>query len=277
MRDLEDIPDNRPLGVQNDGEPEVVTPAEPVAEEPKAEAPEPEAPTSEDAEAEKVLDEHEEPKKRSGVARLKAKLEFERAEKERIARELEAIRQAQAPAPKAERPVGRPQLDQFQTYDEYEVARDEWVAEEAVRRFQERSQKEAAEKEFKTLDQAWKQKVRALQAKDDDFDEGETLQALNSAGVVIHPVMAEAIYTSDAGPELLKYLGDNTDEARRIAALSPARAARELGRIESRLVGAVEKAQPKPKTSQAPPPIPPVAARGGVAVSNNRYAVFEDF
>jgi hypothetical protein len=84
----------------------------------------------------------------------------------------------------------------------------------------------------------------------------------------ITPVMADAIIDSEAGPEIFYYLGNNRDLARKISAMSPARAGAEIARIESKL--AAERAKAKPKTvSQAPAPTPRLEAKeaGAVRVS----------
>ena len=73
----------------------------------------------------------------------------------------------------------------------------------------------------------------------------------------ISPAMAEAIAESEEGPALAYHLGKNQEIAEQIARLSPLAQARELGRIEARLIADREK--PKPVT-KAPPPAPKIEA-----------------
>lgn len=69
--------------------------------------------------------------------------------------------------------------------------------------------------------------------------------------------MLDVIFDSDRGPDLAYYLGSNPEEADRIARLTPARQAAELGRIEATKLPDA-KPKPKPQT-KAPPPIKPIS------------------
>lgn len=79
--------------------------------------------------------------------------------------------------------------------------------------------------------------------------------------------MAEAIESSDMGPEVAYYLKNNQDAALKIFHLPPVLAAKEIGRIEAQL--SVEKAKAKDKpVSKAPPPPPKVeATEPGLSIS----------
>lgn len=68
--------------------------------------------------------------------------------------------------------------------------------------------------------------------------------------VPISPAMAEAMQDSDKFGDIAYWLGSNPDEAARIAQLSPLAAAREIGKIEDKLLN-----PPKPKQTSAPPPV----------------------
>jgi hypothetical protein len=69
--------------------------------------------------------------------------------------------------------------------------------------------------------------------------------------------MAETIQSSDVGPELAYYLGSNPKEADRISRMSPLSQAKEIGKIEAKLVSS----PPVKRTTSAPPPISLVTAR----------------
>ncbi len=76
----------------------------------------------------------------------------------------------------------------------------------------------------------------------------------------VSDAMAEVCQESDEGPAVLLYLANNLGLADSIARLPPLAAARELGRIEAKLIGAREAAA---KTvSTAPPPPPKVEGTG---------------
>lgn len=65
------------------------------------------------------------------------------------------------------------------------------------------------------------------------------------------PVIAQALVESDVAPKLLAHLASHPEEAKRISALSPARQAAEIGKLETQLVSTV-------KAPKAPAPISPV-------------------
>lgn len=82
-------------------------------------------------------------------------------------------------------------------------------------------------------------------------------------GLRITQSMVDAAADSEEAPAVLYYLGKNREIAERISRLSPLDAARELGKIEGRLV--TERANAKVKlVSQAPAPTPKIEA-GNVA------------
>ncbi len=83
-------------------------------------------------------------------------------------------------------------------------------------------------------------------------------------GLPVSPSMAEAITEADNPAAIAYYLGQNPEEAARIAAMSPTGASRAIGRIEAKLEAqvvttppAAEQArQPETKTvTKAPPPV----------------------
>lgn len=71
--------------------------------------------------------------------------------------------------------------------------------------------------------------------------------------------MADTIRASEVGPDVAYYLGSNPSEAAKIADLPPFLQAKEIGRLEAKLLSN----PPVKKTTSAPPPIAPVTARGG--------------
>ena len=100
--------------------------------------------------------------------------------------------------------------------------------------------------------------IFAKAAKDGDFDAEDFLES-----TVVTPVMAEAILDSDLAPKVVKFLYNNPEEAERIAELSPARQAVEIGKLEAKLSSTAPA-----KKSGAPAPITPIAAK---ASSSNEY------
>lgn len=84
-------------------------------------------------------------------------------------------------------------------------------------------------------------------------------EVTRSPSLNITQSMAEAVAESEEAAAVLYYLGKNPDVTDRIAALSPLAAAREIGRIEAKLLTEREKVK-APLVSKAPPPTPKLEA-----------------
>lgn len=79
------------------------------------------------------------------------------------------------------------------------------------------------------------------------------------------PTIASAITESDVAPKLMAYMATNPDDVKRIAGLSPARQAAEIGKLEARLATSTP--------SKAPAPITPIGSRGSVQTDPERMSL----
>jgi len=151
---------------------------------------------------------------------------------------------------------GKPKLEQFEKVEDYVEAVADWKLQTAQ---QEQSRQYEAQriKQVQNEVQAKAQSVFELAEQDPEFD-NEVFESLP-----VSDPMAYAIMDSDIAPKLMVYLQKNPDEVDRIAKLSPARQAAEIGKMEAKL-SVVEKV----KTSNAPAPIKPVGSRGGAPSGN---------
>lgn len=193
--------------------------------------------------------EHELPK---GVQRridriTRAKYEAE-ARNKMLEERIQALEQTSKPS----QPQGAPKIEDFQDFDQYLNARDEFLAKkmksETIAEYEKRQQAESAQRERqKTLDTYQKRVAQAVKELP-DFDD-----VVYRPDVTISDVMAHTIMESDAGPKVAYYLGTHPDEAERIADLSPVAAIKELTRIEDKLS--------KTKATNTPPPTNPVGSR----------------
>lgn len=150
-------------------------------------------------------------------------------------------------APQQPQPTGDLKADQFSTPEEYAEALAERKAEEKL------AQREQ-ERQLAEIMSAHEEREEEARTKYDDFE-----QVAYNPNLKITEVMAATIRASDVGPDVAYFLGSNPKEAARISGLSPFLQAKEIGRIEAKLVAE----PPKKKTSSAPAPIAPVTARGG--------------
>lgn len=275
MSEYEEILDTQ-FGVQNDGEPAASegVEAKPESETSQIVTEEAEATpseTNEDHGSEEGQEETDK-KKRSGVQRLKMKLEREQAEKQALANRLAELESANRPQVATDE---APNPDAFESYPEYIAA---MAHHEAKKILAEERRAEAAKRqqaELQEMQKSWEAKEAITAAKHDDYEEVADVQALTRAGYLT-PVLAEAIFTSDFGPDLLYWIGAHPEESQRLAGMPAAKAVRELGRIEERLAGSAKTTQPKPKTSAAPTPISPLVARGS-APAPSKFDRFEEF
>ena len=162
----------------------------------------------------------------------------------RLAREQRKWERTQKTA-QSEAPKELPSADNFVSTEAYAEALAERKAQELVAR------REAEKQQTAQLD-AYHDREEEARTKYDDFE-----QVAYNPNLRITDVMAESIRTSDIGPEVAYYLGQNPKDADRISRLSPLSQAKEIGKIEVKLASD----PPARKTTSAPDPIRPVAAR----------------
>lgn len=84
------------------------------------------------------------------------------------------------------------------------------------------------------------------------------------------PAIANALIDSDVPAKLMHHLASHPEEAERIAGLSPARQAAEIGKLETKLASA-------PKVSNAPAPIKPIGTRGSATNSDPSKMTMEEY
>lgn len=162
-----------------------------------------------------------------------------------------------------------PSSDNFETWEAYERAKDEYLITQAQIRmrneqllFQQTQRQQAQHSEFEQrIEKFAEQDPTILSIRDDNT-------------MPISVPMAEVIKVSEVAPELLKFLNANRKEALRIYGLPPVMAAREIGKIESSLQNAPKPTPPK-RVSQAPEPIPTVTANGTTTVDEDNLPMDE--
>jgi hypothetical protein len=135
--------------------------------------------------------------------------------------------------------------DQFESPEAYADALAYQKAEELI------AKREAAKQHSQVLE-SYHDLEEEARNKYDDF-----AQVAYNPKLPVTDVMAETIQSSEIGPELAYYLGSNPKEAERISRMTPLSQAKEIGKIEAKLVSA----PPVKKTTSAPAPISPVTAR----------------
>lgn len=146
---------------------------------------------------------------------------------------------------------------------------------------QERAAAEAAEAQARLVHD-WSEKL--AKAEDKYPDMLEKNEILEDTFVDLDPAygeyLASTIMSMDYGVDVLYYLANNVDEAKRIASSGPTKATIALGRLEAKFADdAAEKQLKKPKVSQAPTPPPSVnkgsAARTAIPADTDDLDAFE--
>ena len=179
----------------------------------------------------------------------------QRAAEEKARADLLERRLAES-QPKAPEDPGAPRLEQFD-YDpeKYAAAKAEYAEKKALEKHTQAQRTQAERESVSRLVSSWEEKASAAEAKYDDFHEvvGE-LQPTNA--------LTATIMDAENAGDVAYYLGKHLKEASRIAALPPLSAAREIGKLEAKLLAEA----PKPKQpSKAPAPIDPLKGTGQVA------------
>jgi len=155
--------------------------------------------------------------------------------------EREQSRRAVEVAP----PAPLPPVDSFADAQSYAEAMAEQKAQELLAR------RDAVQQQTAVLD-AYHDREEEARVKYDDFE-----QVAYNPNLRVTDAMAQTIQASDIGPDVIYYLGTNPKEADRIARLPVLLQAKEIGRLEAKLVSD----PPVKRTSTAPAPIAPVTAR----------------
>lgn len=182
------------------------------------------------------------------LQKLERKLERQQIEQETRAR-VQQEQQVQAPVD-----IPKPKESDYEVYSDYLEALSDWKVDVKLRqreieqatRAQRESQKSAQEREAARQAEL----IENGESKFDDFE--DVIKAdRNEYSRAAYLSMLE----SDIGAELLYHLATNPEEGKRIAALPAFAQAKEIGKLEDKLL-----AKPAKKQSNAPEPIKPVTS-----------------
>lgn len=180
--------------------------------------------------------------------------ELDAAISKRLAREQrkwareQAMQAAQAVP---QQPVDVPPIDQFESPDAYAEAL-------AYKKAHELIQRQEMQRQHAEILSAYAEREEVATERYADFK-----QVAYGDHVRITQVMADTIRASEAGPDVAYYLGSNPAEASKIAELPPFLQAKEIGRLEAKLLSN----PPVKKTTAAPAPIAPVTSRSSSSPS----------
>jgi len=210
------------------------------------------------------------PGKKGGFQRRIDKLNQRVSAKEQEAEywKQEALKRAtgEKPEAKVETPKatgGKPNPENFNTHAEYVEALTDWKTDQKFIERDQRVEKSKQQIEAEKVVKSYNERKESFSAKHEDYD--EVIAELDD--VPLSPAVREIILTSDNGPAIPYQFANNRDEWKRINSLSPLAAAREIGKIESRIdakSSGGQSSEPKKLTS-APKPLEPVGSGKGSA------------
>jgi hypothetical protein len=232
------------------------------------------APESGPEDDEQEQDEDEQPVKgkrlKKRFAQLTSKLrdlEAKLAERDKGVASPQGRQEEAQPADSREQDApGKPEALDFDTDEEYQDALIEWKLE------QRDLQRQAAQARAEHV-KAYNARVAELKKLPEYADWDDVFESLKADDIRLPASFAEALNTDPHAAELSYYLAKNAKEAKRILALAPVAAIRELGKISARFDKAPE--DKKPPVSKAPAPPRPVSSSKSAA--SEKSADAEDF
>lgn len=174
-----------------------------------------------------------------------------------------------AGSPKPDATLQPPKLDDFETFEEYEAAKDQYLIEKAKVSIKADLTQQTVATQVSRVEQAWNERLEKESKEDPTL-----INIINDQTLTINPHMAAIIKSSEMGVKILKHLDQNREVALHIARLHPIQAAVEMGKLEARLSAAPPPESPR-KVSQAPEPIKPVNAIGTPVVDENNLSTDE--
>lgn len=166
--------------------------------------------------------------------------------------ERRAFREASQIMQRQQQPVqqpvdDKPKRDQFASEDEFVDKLTDWKLDQRDKSAnQQRQEVQATARNAKT-DNLYREAEKLPGFDRDAFDE-----------LPLTPVIAQALIDSDVPAKLMAYMTSNPEEVERIVALSPARQAAEIGKLEAKIASA-----PPVRTTKTPAPINPVGGGNG--------------
>jgi len=192
-------------------------------------------------------------KKRDSKDRKISYLERElTAARERLAQQPAAVEPGLKPTEPA---PGKPKLEDFQTLEEYQESLTDWKLDQREKTRAEAEAKHARDVAEREAFETWAKREKAAKKAHEDYEDVmEATTIPDGPGVQAARL---AMLESESGAEILYHLAKQPAELKRIAALSPVSAVREIGKLEAALTkssSAPENGTPRITGAPKPPP-----------------------
>ena len=180
----------------------------------------------------------------------------------------------QAPLPTPQDLPEAPRSDQFETWEDYESARDKHIV--AVTKHEMAKEMAATQTQSRNIqvDALFKARLEVASAEDPSI--AATFDDPGFKSLPISPMLGQLIKESVQGPQIAKFLNENKALAYQLQNMHPLRVAQEIGKLEYQLSVAPKPERPEVKhVSQAPAPIKTVTPSGRTTVSDENLPIEE--
>lgn len=236
-----------------------------------------------DADSDESQSKDGKPKKKNGFKKRIAKLNSKITESQRELEYWKAQAMKGQGEPKAEKPQeqqaakkpgaeGKPDPDNFASYDEYLDAVVDWKSEQREKQKEVDRKADEAKAQEQAKVRAHVDRLEAFKKSHEDFQ--DLMEEIDD--IPMSQYVQEAILDSDNGPELMYELAKHREEYARICKLGPVAAARELGRFEARIAKSSD-IKTEIKKTKAPPPIAPVGSKASASVKSLEDMDYDEF
>ena len=204
--------------------------------------------------------------------RLNRELGEARAEIRRL-QEEHAARPAKQPEPAPGHTEGEPQLEDFETVEQFKAAFKAYHVREARNAAERERRQSEQQRTTQTARQTWESKTAKYMKANADSDFAEAFAHVSTAvdASAVSEVVTAAVLESDYGPQIIAHLADHDDELAALVKASKYGAGKIIAKLEDSFAN--PKAPP-PNTSHAPKPPSTVSGNGSTGTRLSREEKF---
>ena len=169
-------------------------------------------------------------------------------------------------------PEKSPQIEQFDDVEVFNAARDKYISDKTKWEIREEQRVQTQQSQLTKLENDWQSNLKKAAVTIPDI---ETIS--KSPNLIINEASAAAVKDSEIGPQIIKYLFDNPEEAKRIYNLHPVASVREIGKLEVKLASVSAQSTTTNRISQAPEPVKPIGNVGSMIPTDLDKMSTEDY
>lgn len=183
--------------------------------------------------------------------------------------------ETEAPAAKTEDP-SKPKPDNFESHEEYLEALTDYKVDKREREREQAEKSKQVKSDFEKRLQAHNERVEKFKETKSDYQDVAEDFLEKYRNKQVSAAIHEAVIESEVGPAIFYELASNQAEFDRINSLGAIAAAKEIGKIEAKLLQSSETKEVK-KHSTAPTPIRPVSGKAAPVAKSLHDMDYEDY